>query len=71
MAIFYVDPTELDEYYCSREKVLPTPPSSPTEWPTRSAPVSLSTTTIDVVGLSQASVDEHATLDYWTHISSM
>jgi hypothetical protein len=43
MATFDADPTELDGYYCSQEKVLPTPPLSPAEWPVGPAPVSLPT----------------------------
>jgi hypothetical protein len=38
---FNANPTELDGSYCSWEKVLPTPPLSPTEWPTGPTPVSL------------------------------
>jgi hypothetical protein len=44
--------------------VLLTPPLSPAEWPIGPASVSLPNTTIEVVRLSQISVDEHATLSH-------
>jgi hypothetical protein len=52
-------------------KVLPTPPLSPTEWPTGLDSVSLPNTTIKVVHLSQTSVDEQTTSIYWAHITNM
>jgi hypothetical protein len=51
-------PNRVGQIHCSQEKVLPTPPLSPTEWPTGPASVSLSNTTIEVVRLSETFVDE-------------
>jgi hypothetical protein len=59
------------QIHCSREKVLPIPPLSPVEWPMGPTLVSLPNTTIEVVHLSQTSIDEQATSVYWTHITSM
>jgi hypothetical protein len=40
---FHESSTTLDGYYCSRKKVFPTPPLSPTEWSAGPALVSLPT----------------------------
>jgi hypothetical protein len=40
---FHADPTELDRSYCSREKMLPTPPLNLAEWPVGHALISLPT----------------------------
>jgi hypothetical protein len=45
--------------------VLPAPPLSIAEWPMGPTLVSLSTTTVEAVHLSQASVEQHATSVYW------
>jgi hypothetical protein len=41
------------------------------KWPMGPALVSLPITTNEAIGLSQASIDEHATLVYWIYITSM
>jgi hypothetical protein len=51
--------------------LLLTPPLSLAEWAVGPTPVSLPTTTIEAVGLSQASIGEWATWVYWAYISSM
>jgi hypothetical protein len=53
-------PNRVGQIHCSREKVLPTPPLGPVEWPAGSTSVSLPNTTIEAVCLSQTSVDEQA-----------
>jgi hypothetical protein len=54
-----------------KEKMLPSPSQSSADWPMGLIPVSLPTTIIEAVGLSQQFVDEHTTLVYWAHISSI
>jgi hypothetical protein len=54
-------PNRLRQIHCSREKVLPTPPLSPTEWPAGPTSVSLPNTTIEAVSLNQTFVNEQAT----------
>jgi hypothetical protein len=49
----------------SLEKVLSTLPHIPVEWPAGPAPFYLPITTIKVVRLSQASIEEHDILVYW------
>jgi hypothetical protein len=65
IATFHFGSTTSNGYYCSREKVFPTPPLILPEWPMGPSLVSLIMSTIEVVGLSQTSIDRHSTSVYW------
>jgi hypothetical protein len=70
VAIFRADSTELDGFYCYREKGLM--PRSPARLTYPLVPPNFSLLrVIKAVDLSQSSVDEQATSVYWAHISSM